>query len=438
MKRVLVFLLLLAAATNSVALTAIVNVNVIPMRSETVVASQTVLVDGELITVIGNVDDVRVPEGALLIDGTDRYLMPGLVEMHGHVTSTEPTDVQRLFRLFLANGVTTVRGMLGRAAHLELRTQIAAGGVFGPRLITSGPSLNGNSVSGPTAAADMVRAQHSAGYDFLKIHPGLSRAEFIAIADTANELGMPFAGHVPADVGIELAFNKGMSTIDHLDGYMEALLPANVDRSGGFGGFFGVMLADQAIAARLPELAAATKAAGVANVPTESLFEQVVNSVSSADLASHAEMQYVPAATLRQWLNSRDETQGDRDFDASVAARAIDLRRELILELHKAGATLLLGSDAPQIFNVPGFSLHRELGFMVDAGLTPFEALQTGTSAPAAFFNLNTGFVEVGKVADLLLLDANPLTDISNSGRVHGVLARGRWASAVDLLDDVN
>jgi len=251
----------------------------------------------------------------------------------------------------------------------------------------------------------------------------------------ANELEIPFAGHVPVAVGIDGVLAKGMATIDHLDGYMASLLPPNTDTSGGYGGFFGVMLADQVIEERIAELAAATLEAGVGNVPTESLFEQVVNDVSAADLGNRPETRYVSSATVRQWQRSKEQTLSERGFDPAVAARAIEIRRKLILALHEAGAALLLGSDAPQIFNIPGFSLHHELGFLVDSGLTPFEALQTGTTAPARFFDLNTGTVEVGRIADLVLLDANPLENIANSSRVHGVLAAGRWATVAELLD---
>ena len=435
------FSLLALLFVSSVALadtTAIVNVNVITMTSDTVLAGQTVVIEDGIITAIGDVDAVAVSEGATLVDGTDRYLMPGLTEMHAHVTSTADAQIRRLSSLFLANGVTTVRGMLGRPSHLKLREDIAAGRIFGPRLITSGPSFNGNSVNGADHAASMVREQQAAGYDFLKIHPGLSREEFDAIADTANELGIPFAGHVPVAVGIAGALNKGMATIDHLDGYMASLLPSNTDTSGGYGGFFGVMLADQVIEGRIAEVVAATLAAGVANVPTESLFEHVVNDVAPADLATRFEMRYVPEATVRQWQDAKERTLSERGFDPLVAAQAIDIRRKLILALHEAGASLLLGSDAPQIFNVPGFSLHHELRFLVAAGLTPYAALQTGTSAPARFFGLNTGTVEVGRIGDLVLLDANPLINIDNSRRVHGVLLAGRWATAAALLDGLD
>ncbi len=439
MKRLTVFVFALATATPVLAdITAVVNVNVLPMTSETVIPGQTVVVDDGVITAIGDVEKLSVPEGTTIIDGTDRYLMPGLVEMHGHITSTDERDIERLFSLFLANGVTTVRGMLGRPSHLELREDIRAGRIPGPRLITSGPSLNGNSVSGPADAERQVREQHAAGYDFLKIHPGLDAEEFDAIADAANELGMPFAGHVPVSVGLAGALDKGMATIDHLDGYMAALLPANTDTSGGYGGFFDVMLADQIVEQRIDEIVHATVAAGVANVPTESLFEHLVSAVPADELGSRPEMRYMPPDMVQNWIRSKEQGIGERGFSADVAREAIRVRRKLILALHESGALLLLGSDAPQVFNVPGFSLHHELGMLVEAGLTPFEALRSGTIAPARFFALNTGTVEIGLRGELVLLDANPLTDINNSRRIHGVIVGGKWASSAELLAQVN
>ncbi len=433
---VLAALGMLAAAPVQARTTAIVNVNVIPMTTETIVAGQTVIVRDGRIEVIDDVGKVAVPQDATIIDGTDRFLMPGLTEMHGHVTTT--ATVERLFSLFLANGVTTVRGMLGRPSHLALRDDIAAGKLLGPRLITSGPSLNGNSVNGPADGARQVREQHAAGYDFIKIHPGLNAPEFNAIADVANELGMPFAGHVPAAVGLAGALAKGMATIDHLDGYMVALLPANVDTSGGYGGFFDVMLAGQIGDAGLDEniaaIVAATRAAGVANVATETLFEQLVSAVPPVELAARADMRFVPQETVELWVERKRRMLAERGFSAEVAARAITIRRRLILALHEAGAGLLLGSDAPQVWNVPGFSLHHELRLMVASGLSPYEALKSGTLEPARFFGLETGAVEAGRIADLVLLDANPLEDIDNSRRVHGVLVRGRWTRSADLL----
>ena len=434
MKRLTPILLVIVACNAaSAASTAIINVNVVPMHAEVVIPAQTVVVENGLISAIGSVDKVPVPEGAEVVDGTDRYLMPGLAEMHAHVPDTTSQDLGRVLTLFAANGVTTIRGMLGQPSHLVLRQRLLSGDVFGPRLFTSGPSMNGNSVSNVADGIARVRAQHAAGYDFIKIHPGLSADEFVAIAATANELGVPFAGHVPVAIGVENALSAGMATIDHLDGYVAALMPVNSDQSGGYGGFFDVLLVEHVNVLRVPELAAITAAAGVWNVPTESLIEHRVSDVSVVELSNRPEMLYMPAATVERWASTKQRQFDERGFDARIGARAIAIRRRIILELHKAGARLLLGSDAPQVFNVPGFSLHHELAFLVEAGLTPYEALQTGTTAAAEFLGTNAGSVALGRDADLVLLDANPLADISNTRRVHGVMLRGTWHSSVQL-----
>jgi imidazolonepropionase-like amidohydrolase len=420
-------------STANATTTAFLNVNVISMTSEQVEPAQTVLVEDGRISVIGPVDATPLPKDIAIVDGTDRYLMPGLAEMHAHVPDRSSAELGRTLTLFAANGITTIRGMLGRPSHLQLRDEIRRGKVFGPRLITSGPSLNGNSVSNADDGARQVRAQFAAGYDFIKIHPGLSADEFTAIAETANEIGMPFAGHVPAAVGVSNALATGIATIDHLDGYLAALMPADSDVSGGYGGFFDVLLADQLGQERIGELAAQTAAAGTWNVPTESLFEHRVSEVTVAELSSLPEMRYMPRATVQQWARAKQAVQNDRGFDPNVAAKAIQIRRMIIKALHDAGAGLLLGSDAPQVFNVPGFSIHHELRFLVESGLTPFEALATGTTAVAEFLGSNTGTIEVGRDADLVLLDSNPLTDISSTRRVHGVMLMGRWYSSAEL-----
>jgi imidazolonepropionase-like amidohydrolase len=413
--------------------TAFINVNVVSMTEDSVVAGQTVIIDNGLIASIGPVDTTPVPKDCDIVDGTDRFLMPGLAEMHAHVPDADSAKLDRVLTLFAANGVTTIRGMLGHPSHLQLRQQLLDGDVFGPQLITSGPSMNGNSVSGATDGARQVRAQHEAGYDFIKIHPGLSSNEFFAIANAANELGMPFAGHVPVAVGVDKALGAGMATIDHLDGYLAALMPADSDASGGYGGFFDVLLADQLVEERIAEIAARTAASSTWNVPTESLFEHRVSEVTVAELSNRSEMRYMPDETVRRWAQTKERQESEAGFNSELAARAIELRRNLIMALHEAGAGLLLGSDAPQVFNVPGFSLHHELHFMVESGLTPFEAIATGTTAVAKFLGTNAGSIEIGRTADLVLLDADPLADISNTRRVHGVMLRGAWHSSRDL-----
>ncbi|MDA0679808.1 MAG: amidohydrolase family protein [Proteobacteria bacterium] len=416
--------------------TAFVNVNVVPMTSEVVVESQTVIVVDGVITRIGGVADTAVPDDAVVVDGTDRFLMPGLGEMHGHVPGRTSGNLDRVLGLYVANGVTTVRGMLGQPSHLVMRSEIRNRTMLGPRLITSGPSFNDRSVSSPEQGSQMVRDQHEAGYDFLKIHPGLTLKEFNAVAGAANDLGIRFAGHVPEDVGVQRALAAGIATIDHLDGYMEALLPPNDDPLGGLAGFFGVFIADQADLSKIEKVAQATADAKVWNVPTESLFEHVtVADWSPEDMARWPEMKYMPQEVVAQWESAKRDVLNDVNYDAQTARRAVEIRQKIILALKNAGAGLLLGSDSPQIFNVPGFALHRELEFLVAAGLTPFEALQTGTVSVAKFFSSESSFgsVREGLEADLILLDANPLEDIRNSRRIHGVMVRGTWLSRADL-----
>jgi imidazolonepropionase-like amidohydrolase len=421
------------AAAPVPAPTAFINVNVLTMTDEHILSGQTVIIDGGLITEIGPVDSTPVPEDSVIVDGTDRYLLPGLAEMHGHIPGTASPDLDRVMSLLAANGVTTVRGTLGQPAHLALRADLSQGRVFGPRLITAGPSLNGDSVSGAADAVRQVEAQFAAGYDFLKIHPGLDAGEFAAIASTAKKLGMPFAGHVPESVGVENALAAGIAAIDHLDGYLAAMMPADADASGGYGGFFDVLLADQLQENKIAGLAERTAAAGTWNVPTQALFVHRVSAQTAVELSRRPEMQYMPAATVRQWVNAKQQQANERGFSPALGAKAIQLRRQLIVALHDAGAGLLLGSDAPQVFNVPGFSLHDELQYLVDAGLSPYAALATGTSGVARFLGTNTGTVVVGRDADLLLLDANPLQGISNTRRIHGVMLRGRWYPAHEL-----
>ena len=432
-RRLFLLALLTCFSPAFAATTAFVNVNVVPMSSETVMAAQTVVVvDGQIVAV-GPVDAVPIPKDATVIDGTDRYLMPGLAEMHAHVPDAGSDATTRYFDLYIANGVTTIRGMLGHPSHLQLRADLESGAVFGPRLVTSGPSLNGRSVNGAADASDMVARQRAAGYDFVKIHPGLTDDEFDAAAATANDIGIPFAGHTTLDVGLRRVLDSGQATIDHLDGYFAALLPRRSHGLGGFGGFFDVFLANQIDAEQIAAIAAETARAGTWNVPTETLVENVVDATPISELRNRPEMRYMPRATVAQWARAKEQQLADRNYDPEVAAQAIELRRELILELHRAGAGLLLGSDSPQIFNVPGFSLHRELDAMVASGLTPYEALRTGTIEVAKFLGSNTGLVAAGRNADLVLLDANPFEDIRNSRRIHGVMLRGVWHAAAAL-----
>jgi imidazolonepropionase-like amidohydrolase len=412
------------------AATAFANVNVLPMDRETVLRDQTVIVRDGKIVELGPAAKVQVPDGVTRVDGRGKFLMPSIAEMHAHIPGGNAPDeqVERTLFLYAANGVGTIRGMLGHPRHLEYRERVAKGEVFSPRIYTSGPAFNGKSAATPEAAVEAVVAQKSAGYDLLKIHPGVPRAAFDALAAKAHELGIPFAGHVPADVGLQRALEVKYRSIDHLDGYVEALSKEPTSSQ-----FFGLNLVNQVDESKLPALVSATKTAGVWQVPTQILMESLLNEESPEKMAQWPEMKYMPPNVIKNWIEQKSGwmakvSEADRQ-------KFIALRRRVAKALLDGGVPFALGSDAPQWWNVPGFSAHRELRALVAAGFTPFQALQSGTVNPARYFGTedSTGTVARGMRADLMLLDANPLQDIGNSARIAGVMINGRWMSRAEL-----
>ncbi|MEM9056241.1 MAG: amidohydrolase family protein, partial [Pseudomonadota bacterium] len=357
------------------------HVDVIPMDTERVLRDYAVVVrDGRIVRLAAS-GTLPIPRDAQTIDGRNRYLLPGLAEMHAHLPSPRQRGMpqRQVLDLFVANGITTIRSMLGDSQHLELRAAVATGATLGPRIVASGPSFSGSSVDGVKAVVERVRAQKAAGYDFLKVHPGLSRREFNALVEAASEAGIAFAGHVSVEVDLERVFAAGQASIDHLDGYARALLTPGADATELETAFFGLRLAPRADPERLALLARQTAAAGVWNVPTQLLIEHIAGTRDTEALSGLPEMRYVPAPVVTGWADARQRFLAAPGLTAPVRESAIALRRALIGALNNAGAGLLLGSDAPQVFNVPGFSAHRELELLVAAGLTPFEALATAT-----------------------------------------------------------
>lgn len=423
---------------GSASLVAVTNVTVIPMDRERAIADQTVIVRDARIAEIGPASSVQVPAGATPVDGRGKFLMPGVAEMHAHIPGGKAPDayVEQVLKLFVANGVTTIRGMLGDPRHLPLRERVAKGDVIGPTIYTSGPSFNGTSVTSAEAGVKMVQDQKAAGYDFLKIHPGVPRAAFDAIAAEANRLEITFSGHVPGDVGLERALTAKFRSIDHIDGYFEYAVKqdASVDRATP--GFFGANFAAHLDEARLAKAVADTKAAGVWIVPTQGLLEIFMSSATADEMRQRPGVDLMPPDVVEGWVKQRAAFLAQPDFSAATNERFLQERRRLLKALHDAGVDIVLGSDAVQTFSVPGFSIHNEMAAMARAGLTPYEIYVTGTRNVARFFGREkeVGTVEVGKITDLVLLDADPLADVANFARQSGVLLRGRWLTRADLL----
>lgn len=417
-----------SVATSQQAAVVFTGVSVIPMDRETVLANQTVIVENGRITYVG--DARSAPAGATTIDARGKFLMPAIAEFHAHVPSgAQAIHAHRTLSLYVLAGVATARGMLGAPMHLALRDSIAAGQVLGPRLLTSGPSFNNNSVTSATVAATMVRDQKAAGYDLLKIHPGVPKVAFDSLAAVANALRIPFSGHVPLEIGLDAALTSKYSTIDHLDGIVEAMYSGSQPLTAQLNGFFGLGVMRQLDQSRFGAIMDRVKASGVAMVPTQILMDNYANDATGDQLTSLPEFKYWVPQQVEAWRTNKNNFIAQPPVPREHRQEYIALRRRIIKTLYDRSVPFLLGSDAPQLWNVPGFSAHRELGALVAAGLTPYQALRTGTVDVAKFMGEEgrAGVVRVGARADLLLLDANPLAAIDNSLRINGVVVNGRW-----------
>lgn len=387
---------------------AFVNVNVVPMDHEHVLWRRTVIVAGGVIAAIGSVDSVVVPASARRIDGGDRYyVMPGLSEMHAHIRYRSD------FLLLLANGITTARNMRGEPRHLLWRDSVAAGTLLGPRFTTAGPILYGGKVNArtPDEARRLVDEEAAAGYDFIKVYDGLSADAFGAVVSEAAAKHIPFAGHVAGSVGVEGAIRAHQRSIEH----GEQLIYH----------YFGSDLDD----ARIPGLARDIAAAHVFVTPTISYMDNFIDITENpAALLARPEMRYVNPETYAWW-----HTWPPGNTGLNLLQRTFE--GKIIRGLRDAGVRIMSGTDFYIIGSVAGFSLPRELKALQDVGLSPYDVLLSTTRTPAEFLGdtLHRGTVAVGKDADLLVVDANPLTDVANVTRRVGVMLRGRWFPAGEL-----
>lgn len=421
----------------SVTATLISNVNIIDVRSGNILENRQVVIDsGKIASISSTIENIE--SYTKVIDGKDNYLMPGLAEMHAHIPppTTDAKRIEETLFLYLSNGITTIRGMLGDPTHLVLREKAKKREILSPRIFTSSPSLNGTSVTTPEEAIEKVTAYQKEGYDFLKIHPGIQLEVFDQVVKTANEVGIPFSGHVPVDVGVRHALESKYGSIDHIDGFIEGLVPKSANVKPTDNGFFGYAFTPLADTSKIDELVQLAKQNQVWIVSTQSLFERWFSPVPIEDLLQQSEMKYMPASTLQSWKERKEQaTASSAGYNLAQWQKFDSIRKQLIHQLSQNGHGMLLGSDAPQIFNVPGFSIHHEMQGMLSAGMTPLEIIQSGTINPATFFGMSNIFGEIkeGLAADLVLLDANPLDDLKALQHVSGVMVQGRWISKNDI-----
>lgn len=425
------------------------DVTVVDVKTGALQPGRTILIRGNRIAVIGPVAEVAIPAGATVVPGTGRYLIPGLWDAHVHSAASTGWH----FPLFVANGITAVRNMhstsdtaLGLTNAIKRR--VASGALLGPRMLANGPIIDGepgswegavvvHDAAGARAAVDSLAA---GGADFIKVYDNLTREEYLAITREAKSVGIPVDGHLPFQVPPEMAAAARQRTIEHLSGMTmgcssraDSLRAAHlrlVQRGPlpfpqGMIAFFQLVRSaidsrDSVACARTAEL---FRREGVVAVPT-----LVMAAANPARLQDPDWTRGLPPAIRREWESMAGSPAAALD---TLLAPGFSAGLRNLRLLHAAGVTILAGTDVGNLYLVPGTSLHTELTLLVTAGLTPLEALRAATLNPARVFGMadSLGTIEEGKLADLVLLDANPLDDIANTQQIRGVVLNGRYLS---------
>jgi phosphohistidine phosphatase SixA len=424
---------------------AIVGADVLPMAgAQQRLAGQTVLIEGDSIVKVGPSAAVKVPAGFKVVDGKGKVLMPGLVDMHVHLSPEpgRPGDAtQRALAVMLAHGVTTARTMAGAPLHPSVRAGIEKGEIVGPRLYAAAPAIHQGNAPGANAARIAVVTAKQAGYDLIKSHQIADTEVWAAVQAEAKAQGLPTAGHVANSIGIDRAVAAGQQ-VEHLDSLVHALLaPGSIERSIEFGQIPPPQVMDAALNASDATYAALAKklAAGKSwQVPTLALFERLADVTTPTEqLARLDDMRFIPNPAIGQWAAQRQGLIGS-GFDAAAGKGLIQLRRKLVAALHKAGVRIMAGSDTPQAFHIWGPGLHREIEALSAAGLGPMAALRSATVVPRDYFRslpnggsasgwkAAFGTVTAGARADLILLPSDPSRNLAALKRPLAVVAGGR------------
>lgn len=438
-----------ATARDSVPAHAFVGVTVLPMDgSDSVLSDRTVVIRGGRVVAVGGAGDVGIPADAVGIEGRGRFLIPGLADMHVHLERfTDPVVLE----LFVAHGVTTVRNMDGRPHVLRWRSAVARGELAGPGIVTAGPILEGPDpfwddtrvVASGGEAASAVREQAEEGYDFVKVYHTLPAEAYRGVLAEAGERALPVAGHVPNAVGLGGVLDAGQRSIEHLDGFADVVEAEDSPHRNGWhwSKLYLGMPADTVAMERWAEHAAE---AGTWITPTLVQPEKLAPLDVMRTWLDDPEVAYVPPELRQEWdpenwdpAYARLLRSMDRE-DLRILERGRRNREALVRELCEAGAGLLVGTDTPNPFVVPGVSVHEELENLVEAGLSPGDALAAATRRAAEFLGSadDVGTVEVGRRADLVLLEENPLESIGHTRSIAGVMVRGEWMPR-DALDRI-
>ena len=422
------------------------DVNVVDVRTGEIRPDQIIIIEKNRIRDVGPRKSVRYPRNAPSASAHGGYLIPGLWDMHVHLVFGDwfPHAESITLPLFVANGVTGVRDMGSELTIVQKwRDEIEDGSLLGPRIVTSGPMLDGPkprfpssiAVSTPEDGRKAVDNLKQSGADFIKLQSLIPREAVLAIADQAKKQEIPFEGHVPDAVRASEMSNAGMQSFEHLTGIFEGSSPLEDEFLKGDKTETKILASyDAERAAALAQLLAKNK---TWQCPTL-VWERGGNLLDVTDFSNDTRAKYVPAYWKdKTWKVFTDQIKTDlASDDLATRQKFLDKELEVVQLLHKTGVPFLAGTDTPPgVYIFPGFSLHEELQRLVAAGFAPLEALQTATLNPAVFLHRekDLGTVERDKVADLVLLEANPLEDIRNTRKIAAVILNGRYLSSGDL-----
>jgi imidazolonepropionase-like amidohydrolase len=421
----------------------------------------TVVVESSRISATGPSASQTIPADAKIIDGSGKFLIPGLADMHIHLTGAGEPGGSREFiiPLLIANGITTVRDMGGRVDLLKaLRAEINSGKRPGPQIFFTGPYLDGNPpsfqpsivVQNATEGTAAVRELKAEGVDFIKVQSRLLPDPYYAIASEAKKLGIRFVGHVPDSITAAAASDAGQASIEHLTGVLldcstreqdlrqRQLQPVPVRQNLAIASerAWNKELLDSYSPQLAESLVEKVRSNQTWQVPTFPTLVHLGYVTPETDLGDDPRMKYVPLALRQIWEEVRKQRL-DRYNTEDFALRAESIRRllELVGKMNAHKVPIMAGTDAaaPNVF--PGSALHEDLAYLVQAWLTPMEALKSATIKPAEFLGLTAeqGTIEAGKRADLVLLDANPLDDIHNTQKIRAVVLNGKLFDRSDL-----
>ena len=448
-KVILLFLILSLATTAALAINpaaetvAFINVNVIPMDKERVLQRQTVIVRNGTIVEIGDAKRIKVPANAQRIDGAGKFLIPGLADMHVHLFSDDDFPdalAQDEFKVMVAHGVTTIRLMTGTPEQLVLRAKSAKEEILAPTVYAASPQLTGRKssnayvVTNELEAQAAVRKSKQEGYDFIKVTTFLKPEVYEAIVAEAKQQNIRVVGHADSrSVGLTRALKAGQQ-IEHLDSYLEALLPESAPVKGSVSDIYlynpkNWESIDYLDESKIPELARLTVAANPFVTPTLHLFKFTVGKGRTEEsFKAQPDLRFYPQKVIDLWMGVSKKYLTTA---APIEKREkyIAIRDKLVKAIYDAGGRVMAGSDTPEWLQLYGYTLHLEMIDLRDAGLSNYAALETATRNPAQFLGTadKTGTIEKGKRADLVLLEANPLADIANTQKRAGVMLKGKY-----------